>query len=872
MSLPAQTAFPEEDNASLPIVSEKAVPQVTPRVRRRNRQITSCLECRRRKLKCDKGSPCISCTKNSRQCVFIASGLDADAQKRLAEVKEKMGILERSLEEDVARRNRSKLGEPSETRRPSTLPGQERSYSDEEDDEDTKDLNPTHLATEDAAYYDDDANNDDDIVDLGIAMGKVRITERIGGLVRPRFSEELAQALRELPKAERANPNPVSGQDPQDWLAPSRDYVAPSSSFFFAPGVEKTSLMTFLPSRNLVDRLVAYYWEAVHLIARVVHRPSFERHYERFWTDINAGFEPRASFQAVVFAALLSSIVSMEEHKVLSSFGVDKQSLVDNFRQGTEAALARANFLRTTKLETLQAFVMYLIPLCRNEVSRAHSALAGTVIRLAECMGLHRDPTSYSTSPVEIHVRRLIWYQICFLDLRTCEATGPRPQIRHDDYDTKFPLNIDDIELDRVERGEKGINITKDRSHFTDMTITRMRFECYEMHRFLWSERPKLEQRRADGERKVTLVSLLSRVQSFKAAMEKTYLPMLSKSVPLHVLASEIYGILSDRLYILLLQKYLSSDRTKMPTRLRQVIMSSAVTVIEHSMVIERQPALSTWSWYIGALHQYHTALLLLNELYAGQNEPEVEARVWKCLSFAFDLPAEGSYMEKTRFVLEDLIEKTKIYASMKRLRAPIDMPHAGLRRHTPGYQARQKEERERSASLQSSVSGSGTSGIFSSPLGQQASPPPQVRDQHQQLPQTQKFSFPGAVPNTDWGTIDFSASTSNLQQTFDGSNLYNFSDYSASTNAGGLMPLGAASAGQRHGSDASSPGAAVYGGIAPGTTHSSPIEALNDIDWNDIEKMFGGSEMGSGMLIPPFTFPQFSPSDLQWPTGHEGL
>jgi hypothetical protein len=143
-------------------------------------------------LKCDKGSPCINCTKNSRQCVFITSGLDADAQKKLAEVKEKMGILERSLEEDVARISRSKSGEVFEFPRTSALPGQEQSYSDQEDDEDTKDLNPTRLATEDAAYYDDDTNNDDDIVDLGIAMGKVRITERIGGLVRPRFSEEVS--------------------------------------------------------------------------------------------------------------------------------------------------------------------------------------------------------------------------------------------------------------------------------------------------------------------------------------------------------------------------------------------------------------------------------------------------------------------------------------------------------------------------------------------------------------------------------------------------------------------------------------------------------------------------------------------------------
>jgi hypothetical protein len=119
--------------------------------------------------------------------------------------------------------------------------------------------------------------------------------------------------------------------------------------------------MTYLPAKPLVDKLMDNYWRAVHVIARTVHRPSFERAYDRFWSDIDAGLEPRSSFQAVVFAALFTSIISMSEEKVLTEFGVAKDGLVENFKQGTEAALARANFLRTTKLETLQAFVMYLV-------------------------------------------------------------------------------------------------------------------------------------------------------------------------------------------------------------------------------------------------------------------------------------------------------------------------------------------------------------------------------------------------------------------------------------------------------------------------------------------------------------------------------
>jgi hypothetical protein len=124
--------------------------------------------------------------------VFIASDLDVDAQKRLAVVKEKMDILERKLEEDVARPSSSKPGDNINTQVISRLPGQDEGHSDQDDDADTRDLNPSRYVSEEAAYYDEDDNQNDDIVDLGIAMGKVRITERIGGLVRLRFSEEVS--------------------------------------------------------------------------------------------------------------------------------------------------------------------------------------------------------------------------------------------------------------------------------------------------------------------------------------------------------------------------------------------------------------------------------------------------------------------------------------------------------------------------------------------------------------------------------------------------------------------------------------------------------------------------------------------------------
>ena len=62
---------------------------------------------------------------------------------------------------------------------------------DDDDDqvEDEEALEPTPLAALDAGYED---NGDDEMMDLGVQMGKMRITDRIGGFVRPKLAQEVS--------------------------------------------------------------------------------------------------------------------------------------------------------------------------------------------------------------------------------------------------------------------------------------------------------------------------------------------------------------------------------------------------------------------------------------------------------------------------------------------------------------------------------------------------------------------------------------------------------------------------------------------------------------------------------------------------------
>ncbi|KAK3697611.1 hypothetical protein LTR37_017349 [Vermiconidia calcicola] len=647
------------------------------RIRRRNRQITSCLECRRRKLKCDKQAPCTNCTRFKRDCLYLAPSADPSSQQKLADIKEKMGMLEKTLEREVAgQQSKGHLGGtrvngPTDDRGLTHVAGDD---DDEAGAEDEEGLEPTPLAALDNVYED---NADDELMDLGVQMGKMRISERIGGWIRPKLVAELTDTLDDVQsgkwQAARDGAFPTDsnlrpGQahtriqaSPKSYIGPGPDYIAPASSFFFPGTNMNTTLLDYLPSKNAADDLVAQYFDAVHYVARAVHRPTFEAQYSLFWGQIATGTEPMPSQQAIIFAALFTAAVSMTEDKVSQRFGASKAQLVDSLRSGTEMALSKANFLRTTKTDTMQAFVMYLIPLIRAEVSRAHSALVGTAIRLAECMGLHRDGTHYNMNPVEVHVRRMIWHQLCFLDMRTCEATGPRPQIRKDDYDTKYPLNVDDADLLELPAA------TDDKPYWTDMTLFRIRCEYVDLRRQLWFDIVQLDKK------KKSLTSTLVKIQKTRSYLMDLYLPMINEAIPFqafgkHVLMLGVYGC-----FIQVLHRYLFSTTQRMPDRLRQILIEAGVTQMENAIALETKPELAAWSWYKGAFNQYHSALLLMVEVYAYPMRKDA-ARIWKSLDYIFDIPPHLSPKQKAELVITDLRDRMQVYHEMRKVRTTTQM------------------------------------------------------------------------------------------------------------------------------------------------------------------------------------------------------
>jgi len=385
------------------------------------RMITSCLECRRRKLKCDKKAPCENCQKFTRECVYLGSKLDEASQLRLTEIKEKVGSLERALERDVAKSTTSRMGKQG------SFVVDDIDYGYAEDLE----IWPADMIGVDSTL-DNVPQGTEDILDLGVQIGRMRLTDRVGGLSRPRLAEEVClmtpfsiaptfqfsfsntcfgkfpvcpepQFLSIIPRHRAAVsgasnlaglqiavgvPDQIaaeltvgmpginavggramglpSGRPPDgsipDFMQPGATFIAPSTSFVFGQTVNPgPALDGLLPSRDAADQLMTRYFQAVHPVARCVHQPSFEALYAVFWDEICTSFEPRPSTQAVMFAAMLSAAVSLDPALIMQQFGADRTQLIDRLKLGVETALCKASFLRSTRFETLQGLVMYLV-------------------------------------------------------------------------------------------------------------------------------------------------------------------------------------------------------------------------------------------------------------------------------------------------------------------------------------------------------------------------------------------------------------------------------------------------------------------------------------------------------------------------------
>ena len=196
--------------------------------------------------------------------------------------------------------------------------------------------------------------------------------------------------------------------------------------------------------------------------------------------------------------------------------------------------------------------------MCRNIISRTLATLVASAIDLARGMGLNRDGTSYGYDAVVTQVHRMIWHQLCFLDIRVCEAQSPRARIRKDDFDTQFPLNVDDVELENSD-------IHKENSErWTSMTLSNARMECNEKIREIYAARQQTRQGGDSGS--AYIKKMLEMISDFRNYMERKYYPMIDDGVAIQHYTRLVIDLHCRRMHAMVLHEYhMSTPRKRLP-------------------------------------------------------------------------------------------------------------------------------------------------------------------------------------------------------------------------------------------------------------------------------------------------------------------
>lgn len=283
-------------------------------------------------------------------------------------------------------------------------------------------------------------------------------------------------------------------------------------------------------------------------------------------------------------------------------------------------------------------------------------------------MGLHRDGRQYKLDPLETHIRRLIWHQLCFLDIRTCEAQGPRPTIRREAYDTWLPDNCEEDQLPFDASPSANPHLSSE--GWTSTLLSLIRFEINEMMRITWADRYKLEAR------KITLTQALAKIETFRKRMLASYDHLIDERVPIQRYAKLVMHLLLYRLHVMILHPYYANTTSAMPARLRSVLVMSGIMIIELAIQLDTDPAFRLWRWYAGAYQQYQAALILVTEIYYHPAHEEAE-RIWTCLDHVFELDDNVNTKDKCIHILTDIMGKMGAYVSMRKLRPPVSTASA---------------------------------------------------------------------------------------------------------------------------------------------------------------------------------------------------
>ena len=415
------------------------------------------------------------------------------------------------------------------------------------------------------------------------------------------------------------------------------DYPSPGSNsaasaihqgFVFSYCSTSGSLRTLHPSPKYLWVYWDLYKENVDPIARIFHRPTFEKTVIEAFRDLDHISKPT---EAVLFSIYLAVITSLSVDECQNLLSEDKDAAVRKYRFGSEQALARAEFLTTQEFTVLQALVLFLTCVRRHDDSRFVWTLTSVAIRLAQSMGIHRDGEQFSLSPFDTEMRRRLWWQICALDHRTSEDQGTDASITTHMFDTKIPLNVNDVDITPDMQKPP-----MERVGFTEMTFDLIRYTVARTYRLISQAAPGSGPCRV-AVQNVTLEEKERAIQELRQELETKYLKYCDMKIPLNWVTATVTRLVMAKMWLIIHHPFQREDAgAGLAQDIKDRLFLTSIEAIQYTRLLETEKATSKWGWLFRTYVQWHAVAYVLSELCVRKQGQEVEA-AWQVIEGAFE-------------------------------------------------------------------------------------------------------------------------------------------------------------------------------------------------------------------------------------------
>ncbi|KAJ7762810.1 fungal-specific transcription factor domain-containing protein [Mycena maculata] len=201
-------------------------------------------------------------------------------------------------------------------------------------------------------------------------------------------------------------------------------------------------LLAVLPSVDIIDGLISFYFEYCNWIYRHVNQVSFLHHWERY----KNGSSPDRTILATACAIMANATYYLPaQHRLLEGYPETHEELgLKYFDVSTTALHRRQADTKTYSLDLIELLLIrchYFTTSKRDSEEIWHAK--GEIVTIGTAMGLHRDPGKWKMHRDVAERRRWAWWHIVLLERWQAFMFGRPITISSHHFDTQLPSYCD---------------------------------------------------------------------------------------------------------------------------------------------------------------------------------------------------------------------------------------------------------------------------------------------------------------------------------------------------------------------------------------------------------------------------------------------